>query len=261
MNPEANGEISNEFFKKLNQQIVQKDNLIKLLQLQIRNLKTQIEAGGAGTEELVQLKKALEEKSTESERLLAELDAQKNQFGELEQAKDEQIRALSEMLEQHQASGSTVAEVVEDPRVAELEQMVSPHEELENRTRLSESFSRSWLCQPVVAQAGDLQMALDASQAEVAQLSAAVEEITQLMAREAELPCCCCSWRRLITNAVVEESKAEIASRDSRIELEQDVNSLKILLPKKMKWLAPVLQKSLLKPEPKLKTCGLRSQP
>ena len=34
--PEANGEISNEFFKKLNQQIVQKDNLIKLLQLQIR---------------------------------------------------------------------------------------------------------------------------------------------------------------------------------------------------------------------------------
>ena len=34
MNPGGNGEISNEFFKKLNQQIVQKDNLIKLLQLQ-----------------------------------------------------------------------------------------------------------------------------------------------------------------------------------------------------------------------------------
>jgi FtsZ-binding cell division protein ZapB len=39
MSPDGNGEISNEFFKKLNQQIVQKDNLIKLLQLQIRNLK------------------------------------------------------------------------------------------------------------------------------------------------------------------------------------------------------------------------------
>ena len=32
MNSEANGEISNEYYKKLNQQIVQKDNLIKLLQ-------------------------------------------------------------------------------------------------------------------------------------------------------------------------------------------------------------------------------------
>jgi len=42
MNPEANGEISNEFFKKLNQQIVQKDNLIKLLHIQIRMLKSPI---------------------------------------------------------------------------------------------------------------------------------------------------------------------------------------------------------------------------
>ncbi|GAB1353944.1 hypothetical protein MASR1M12_26820 [Erysipelotrichia bacterium] len=207
MNPEANGEISNEFFKKLNQQIVQKDNLIKLLQLQIRNLKTQIEAGGAGTEELVQLKKALEEKSTESERLLAELDAQKNQFGELEQAKDEQIRALSEMLEQHQASGSTVAEVVEDPRVAELEQMVSSlREELEKSNQaVGELQSQLVVSTSGSQQAGDLQMALDASQAEVAQLS-----------------------------AVVEEFKAEIASRDSRIfELEQDVNSLKNIIAEK----------------------------
>lgn len=238
MNPEANGEISNEFFKKLNQQIVQKDNLIKLLQLQIRNLKTQIEAGGTGSEELVQLKKALEEKSTESERLLAELDAQKNQFSELELAKDEQIRALSEMLEQHQASGSTVAEVVEDPRVAELEQMVSSlREELEKANQaVGELQSQLVASTAGSQQAGDLQMALDASQAEAAQLNAVVEEIkTQLMAREAELASAlAAAGDASAQTAAVEEFKAEIAARDNRIlELEQDVNSLKSIIAEK----------------------------
>lgn len=238
MNPEANGEISNEFFKKLNQQIVQKDNLIKLLQLQIRNLKTQIEAGGTGSEELVQLKKALEEKSTESERLLAELDAQKNQFSELELAKDEQIRALSEMLEQHQASGSTVAEVVEDPRVAELEQVVSSlREELEKANQtVGELQSQLVSSAAGSQQAGDLQMALDASQAETAQLSAAVEEIkAQLMAREAELASAvAAAGDASAQTAAFEEFKAEIAARDNRIlELEQDVNSLKSIIAEK----------------------------
>lgn len=238
MNPEANGEISNEFFKKLNQQIVQKDNLIKLLQLQIRNLKTQIEAGGTGSEELVQLKKALEEKSTESERLLAELDAQKNQFSELELAKDEQIRALSEMLEQHQASGSTVAEVVEDPRVAELEQVVSSlREELEKANQAVGELQAQLVSSAAGSQqAGDLQMALDASQAEAAQLSAAVEEIkAQLMAREAELASAvAAAGDASAQTAALEEFKAEIAARDNRIlELEQDVNSLKNIIAEK----------------------------
>ena len=238
MNPEAHGDISNEFFKKLNQQIVQKDNLIKLLQLQIRNLKTQIEAGGTGSEELVQLKKALEEKSTESERLLAELDAQKNQFGELELAKDEQIRALSEMLEQHQASGSTVAEVVEDPRVAELEQIVSSlREELEKANQaVGELQSQLVTSAEGSQQAGDLQMALDASQAEVAQLSAAVEEIkAQLMTREAELAnAVAAAGDASAQTAAAEGFKAEIAARDNRIlELEQDVNSLKNIIAEK----------------------------
>ncbi|HNS08123.1 MAG TPA: hypothetical protein PKN29_00420 [Candidatus Ozemobacteraceae bacterium] len=238
MNPEANGEISNEFFKKLNQQIVQKDNLIKLLQLQIRNLKTQIEAGGTGSEELGQLKKALEEKSTESERLLAELEAQKNQFSELEQAKDEQIKALSEMLEQHQASGSTVAEVVEDPRVAELEQVVSSlREELEKANQAVgdlQSQLTSSVADP--QQASDLQMAFDASQAEVAQLNAAVEEIkAQLMAREAELATATAAAGDASAQAAaVEEFKTEIAFRDNRIlELEQDVVSLKSIIAEK----------------------------
>ncbi len=238
MNPEANGEISNEFFKKLNQQIVQKDNLIKLLQLQIRNLKTQIEAGGTGSEELGQLKKALEEKSTESERLLAELDAQKNQFSDLEQAKDEQIRALSEMLEQHQASGSTVAEVVEDPRVAELEQMVSSlREELEKSNQaVGELQSQLTSSAGESQQAGDLQMAFEASQAEVAQLNAVVEEIkAQLMAREAELAdAAVAAGDASAQAAAVEEFKTEISFRDNRIlELEQDVISLKSIIAEK----------------------------
>lgn len=99
MNSEANGEISNEYYKKLNQQIVQKDNLIKLLQLQIRNLKTQIDSG-EDSKEADELQKALDEKKSEAEKLLEELEKQKEQFQLLEQQKDEQIKDLNRILEE-----------------------------------------------------------------------------------------------------------------------------------------------------------------
>ncbi len=229
MNPEANGEISNEFFKKLNQQIVQKDNLIKLLQLQIRNLKTQIEAGGSDSEELVQLKKALEEKSSETERLLAELEDQKGQFSELEQKKNEEIQALSQMLEEHQANSSAVAEVVEDPRVEELEQLVSTlREELEQSRQAAEALQTELANAANAAaemQTGEtgveVQMALDASQAELAQLSAAYEELkAQLMAKEEELASAA--------------GDTELESYKNRVlELEQDVANLKNIIAEK----------------------------
>lgn len=103
MNSEANGEISNEYYKKLNQQIVQKDNLIKLLQLQIRNLKTQIDSG-EDSKEADELQKALDEKKSEAEKLLEELEKQKEQFQLLEQQKDEQIKDLNRILEEHKTS-------------------------------------------------------------------------------------------------------------------------------------------------------------
>ncbi|MEW6708930.1 MAG: hypothetical protein AB1403_03835, partial [Candidatus Riflebacteria bacterium] len=107
MNPDGNGEISNEFFKKLNQQIVQKDNLIKLLQLQIRNLKSQIDAGGSGSEDSAEIKKALEEKSLEIEKLQAEFNEQKSQFDLFSREKEEQIQALNRMLEEQQSGGGS----------------------------------------------------------------------------------------------------------------------------------------------------------
>ena len=120
--PEANGEISNEFFKKLNQQIVQKDNLIKLLQLQIRNLKNQIESGEADAEKAGDLKEALDQKNTELENLRGELEQQKKLCESIGAEKDEQIRSLNEMLEK--SKGMTVAEYVEDPKIAELEENI-----------------------------------------------------------------------------------------------------------------------------------------
>lgn len=120
--PEANGEISNEFFKKLNQQIVQKDNLIKLLQLQIRNLKNQIESGEADAEKAGDLQVALDQKNTELESLRGELEQQKKLCETIGAEKDEQIRSLNEMLEKNQ--GMTVAEYVEDPKIAELEENI-----------------------------------------------------------------------------------------------------------------------------------------
>jgi molecular chaperone GrpE (heat shock protein) len=117
--PEANGEISNEFFKKLNQQIVQKDNLIKLLQLQIRNLKNQIEAGEADAEKSNDLQRVLDQKNSELEGLRGELEEQKKLCASIGAEKDEQIRSLNEMLEQ--SKNMTVAEYTEDPKVTELE--------------------------------------------------------------------------------------------------------------------------------------------
>ncbi len=199
MNPEANGEISNEFFKKLNQQIVQKDNLIKLLQLQIRNLKTQIEAGGAGSEELEQLKRALEDKASEADRLLSELNSQKAQFSELELQKDEQIKALSQMLEQHQGSAASVAEVVDDPRIPELEQIVSTlREELaasaQSVDMLKAELEEAKKAVTVVKSEGEvaasqeLQAAMEASQAEILSLNSAVEDLkAQIAAKDAEI--------------------------------------------------------------------------
>ena len=118
--PEANGEISNEFFKKLNQQIVQKDNLIKLLQLQIKSLKTQLESNGADAEKSEDLQKVLEQKNVEMESLREELEEQKKLFANLESEKDAQIRSMQDLLEKSQ--NKTADEYAEDPKVAELEE-------------------------------------------------------------------------------------------------------------------------------------------
>jgi hypothetical protein len=74
-----------------------------LLQLQIRNLKTQIDSG-EDSKEADELQKALDEKKSESEKLLEELEKQKEQFQLLEQQKDEQIKDLNRILEEQKTS-------------------------------------------------------------------------------------------------------------------------------------------------------------
>lgn len=125
MDAEISGDINNEYYKKLNQQIVQKDNLIKLLQLQIRNLKTSLDSGD--NKDVDELKKALEEKSSETEKLQSELEKQKAQFAELEKQKNEQIENLNKILEEQNTSASTddSATLSEQQRkISEMEQEI-----------------------------------------------------------------------------------------------------------------------------------------
>lgn len=259
MNPDGNGEISNEFFKKLNQQIVQKDNLIKLLQLQIRNLKNQIEAGGAGSEDSAELKKALEEKSLEIERVQAEFNEQKSQFDNFTKEKEEQIQALNRMLEEQQASGGV--DTIEDPRVPELEaQVAALSQELEALKTLPAENSSDVMAELAFkdAQIEKLQQELEAAQsAQTALIEAPVEsqELQSVRieaeAAKAELQQAEVAMAQLV--AQMQEKDAELAelklsaqetsggddASGSRImELEQDIETLRNLLAEKDEALA-----------------------
>ncbi|MBU1107072.1 MAG: hypothetical protein KKB51_10420 [Candidatus Riflebacteria bacterium] len=247
MNLESNGEISNEFFKKLNQQIVQKDNLIKLLQLQIRNLKTQLESGSAGSEGADEVKRALEEKSEEADRLLSELNTQKEQFSALEQQKDEQIKTLAQLLEEQQsAGGASAAELIEDPRLQELETLTSSlREELEyeKQARIDAEAASS----PVdtSAEVESLNKEVEQLRAELAAASGSSDEMESLrqaveVARD-ELEQSNAAMQhmseQLQAQMVVSApgiSDEEVAGYNTRVqELEQDIVNLKNLLAEK----------------------------
>jgi molecular chaperone GrpE (heat shock protein) len=248
MNPDGNGEISNEFFKKLNQQIVQKDNLIKLLQLQIRNLKNQIEAGGAGAEDAAELKKALEDKSLEVEKIQAELAEQKSQFDSFSKEKEEQIQALSKLLEEQQAGGEAATEVLEDPRVPELEAKIeSLNQELEKalaggnpnlageiaikdkqieqlQQELAETQKTLAVPQADNEQLQQLQMAAEATKAELDQATIAIEQLSQqLQDKDAEI--------ESLKSASAQP--ADDSATNRILELEQDVETLRNLLAEK----------------------------
>lgn len=240
MNPEGNGEISNEFFKKLNQQIVQKDNLIKLLQLQIRNLKTQIESGSAGSEEAAELKKALEEKSGEAEKMLAELDIQRENYAALEQQKDEQIRSLSQMLEEHQTSSAGGSELVEDERVPELENLISAlREELDAEKQARAELE---LSSAAVADITPLQQEIEMLRGEVASGATAQQKVQDL---QVELEAASTELQQ--ANLALENMSAQLQAagntgdndaaaeffKNRILELEQDVVNLKNLLEEK----------------------------
>ena len=225
MNLESNGEISNEFFKKLNQQIVQKDNLIKLLQLQIRNLKTQLESGGTGGEGVEELKRALEEKSEEADRLLSELNGQKEQFAALEQQKNDQIKTLSQLLEEQQVGGAST-EVIEDSRVPELETEKQARMAAESSSGASGTDETAALKSEIEQLRAELASA-SGSSAEIESLKQAVE-----VAR-AELEQSNAAMQQMSAQlqAGGESASADVVAYQNKIqELEQDVLNLKNLL-------------------------------
>ncbi|HEY9070236.1 MAG TPA: nucleotide exchange factor GrpE [Candidatus Ozemobacteraceae bacterium] len=243
---EEKGEISNEFFKKLNQQIVQKDNLIKLLQLQIKTLKSQADETGAGPRK-ADLEKALEAKEAEVKRLEAGLEEQKAELDARLREKEEQIQSLQQMLEQHQQnSQEALAAPAPDPQIPELESRIV---ELQNQLEIEKQARAA--AEASVGAAGH------AAEEETNRLRADLE-IARAAATEAEI--LRASVKRLENDLQLRDS--ELARRDSQLielkealqqnaaaglapadqtrlaELEQDVATLRSLLAEKDEQIA-----------------------
>jgi molecular chaperone GrpE (heat shock protein) len=248
MNPDGNGEISNEFFKKLNQQIVQKDNLIKLLQLQIRNLKNQIEAGGAGSEDSAEMKKALEEKSLEIEKIQAELNEQRSQFDNFSKEKEEQIQALNRMLEEQQGGGGI--ETIEDPRVPELEaQIAALTAELEGLKAASadatpdltaDLAAKDLLVEQLQQELEAARSAPSGGETEAVQQFRIEAEAAKAELQQAEVAMTQFSAQIQEKDALIEElklavqeNKSDDSAQNRIMELEQDVETLRNLLAEK----------------------------
>jgi molecular chaperone GrpE (heat shock protein) len=248
MNPDGNGEISNEFFKKLNQQIVQKDNLIKLLQLQIRNLKNQIEAGGAGSEDSAEMKKALEEKSLEIEKIQAELNEQRSQFDNFSKEKEEQIQALNRMREEQQGGGGI--ETIEDPRVPELEaQIAALTAELEGLKAASadatpdltaDLAAKDLLVEQLQQELEAARSAPSGGETEAVQQFRIEAEAAKAELQQAEVAMTQFSAQIQEKDALIEElklavqeNKSDDSAQNRIMELEQDVETLRNLLAEK----------------------------
>lgn len=248
MNPaEEKGEISNEFFKKLNQQIVQKDNLIKLLQLQIKNLKTQIDEGVGDESDKSAMSKTLEAKEEEISRLQSELSQQKQQLGEITKEKDEQIQALNKLIEEQKASSAVPGIETEDPRVAQLEddlKRISADLDSERKLRMS--------LESAAAESKQLQESvsseIDPLKEELGKLKSELEEknngLKSLMQSSEELSVKLKSSGDEIARLQQElressETSKSTESYETRIlELEQDIATLKNILAEKDDQLA-----------------------
>ncbi|MFC1744895.1 nucleotide exchange factor GrpE [Candidatus Riflebacteria bacterium] len=178
MTEEENGQqgLTTEFYKRLNQQIIQKDNLIKLLQLQVKNLKKKIEAESADSkdEELISriqekedeisrlreeregIEKAREQVEREkkeqedanksladvNEELTAKLQEKDSALGEKDseiQAKNDTISELERNLEELKAGGDTVSAGEFDSLKTELEEEKQKNQELVDKVASLES--------------------------------------------------------------------------------------------------------------------------
>lgn len=239
---EEKGEISNEFFKKLNQQIVQKDNLIKLLQLQIKTLKSQADEAAEGPKK-ADLEKALDAKEAEVKRLEASLAEGRAELDARLREKEEQIRSLQQLLEQHQQdSQEALAASAADARIPEFESRITELQsqiEQEKQARTAAEAAAETAGQAAGEETQKLKAELETAQAaataEREKLQEAVTRLEQdLQARDAELAEAKAKGAELVITTPVEET--------SRIsELEQDVATLKGLIAEKDEQLSTLL--------------------
>ncbi len=228
---EEKGEISSEFFKKLNQQIVQKDNLIKLLQLQIKNLKAQVDEAGVGAD-TSELSKTLEAKETEIKTLSAELDGQKSELSRRLQEKDAQIEELNRLLEEHQKAEIAKHAGGADPVVSQLEESISTlkkeveshvqaRKDLEGQIEQIKSASGQE-AQNLQAEGGRLSKEVARLQQELSKTQGLLEQREKSMAA--------------LEAAGIDKSRSdqELVKLENRVsELEQDIANLKGLLQEK----------------------------
>lgn len=238
---EEKGEISNEFFKKLNQQIVQKDNLIKLLQLQIKTLKSQADEAAEGPKK-ADLEKALEAKEAEVKRLEAGLSEGKAELDARLREKEEQIRSLQQLLEQHQQdSQEALAASSAEPQIAELEARIVELQsqiELEKQSRAAAEAAVETTGQASAEEIQKLKAELESSQAAATELETLRENVArleqELLARDTEI-----SELKEKGPEVVITPSAEESARIS--ELEQDIVTLKGLVSEKDEQLSTLL--------------------
>ncbi|MBF0543300.1 MAG: nucleotide exchange factor GrpE [Candidatus Riflebacteria bacterium] len=208
--------LSNEFFKKLNQQIVQKDNLIKLLQLQIKNLKAQGDAEqGPKKADLI---KSLETKEAEIKSLEGELQEHKENLSQLIKEKDEQIEALNRAIEESrrekegQPSGS-----INEAEFSELQQKALLFEsELEEEKRKNAQLAEELATEKDKAafEIGQLKSNLDAVAPSLQEAESLKANIASLEAQLSQAPDSSASSEK---DAEIEKLKNDFAAKEAEV--------------------------------------------
>ncbi|MBF0408377.1 MAG: tetratricopeptide repeat protein [Candidatus Riflebacteria bacterium] len=247
MNPGEEKEVnlSNEFFKKLNQQIVQKDNLIKLLQLQIKNLKAQ-ESAEQGPKK-ADLMKSLETKESEIQKLQSELENHRDKLAESIREKDEQIEALNRAIEEsYREKGDQGGSSLSDAQAGELQQkMLLLESELEEEKRKTSAAT------------DELTAEKDRASFEIGQMKATIDAMTASLEETESLRTQVASLETQLSNAssapsapsqenpesaaLIESLKAQLAAKDSEVEfanaeiprLNEELTALKQILDAK----------------------------
>ncbi|MBI4864099.1 MAG: nucleotide exchange factor GrpE [Candidatus Riflebacteria bacterium] len=122
--------VNTEYYRKLNQQLIQKDNIIKLLQLKLKNLETDRARDGAAAGDGVVLEESDAEKKGKSKKSRAERDADAERISELtakvadlERVREGLVQDLARAREEVDARDRTIAELKSRPSGVDVAQL------------------------------------------------------------------------------------------------------------------------------------------